>query len=243
MLSHRRAGMPQGVSDSGRITKMVEFKLVLANPKDGKCYQREVKDNSAAPFVGMKLGDKVRGETFDLTGYEFEITGGSDNAGFPMRKDMEGSGRKKILAVEGVGLRKKGKGIRQKKTVCGNTIHEGTAQINLKVLKTGTAPLGGEEKKEEPKAEEKPKEEAKPEEKKEAPKEEKKPEEKPKEEPKAEEKKEESPAKEESPQPTEKKEEKPAEEKPAEKKEEPPKEEKKPEEKPAEKPEEEKKAE
>lgn len=125
---------------------MAEYKLVLADPKTGKCYQREIKDAAAKQFIGMKIGDKLRGEIIDLTGYEFEICGGSDNCGFPMRKDLEGSAKRKILSVGGIGMSKLSKGIRQKKTVCGNTIHEKTAQINLKILKHGTEKLGGEEK-------------------------------------------------------------------------------------------------
>ncbi len=188
---------------------MAEFKIVIGDKK-GKCVQKEVKDADAEHFMGLKIGDKVNGELLGLTGYEFEITGGSDNAGFPMRSDMPGSARKKILAISGVGVsnkkkyrcrKKKGmrvmEGMRQRKTVAGNTIYEQTAQINLKVLKAGSKPLVEA-------APEAPKEgEA------EAPKEEKKveakPEEKPKEEPKAEKPKEEKPAeKKEEPKPEEK---------------------------------------
>ena len=69
-----------------------------------------------------------------MTGVELLITGGSDNAGFPMRKDVRGGGRKKILIVAGVGARKKAAGLRQRKTVSGNTISSRTVQINLKVV-------------------------------------------------------------------------------------------------------------
>lgn len=120
---------------------MAEFKLVLADPKNGKCYQHEAKDTAAKAFLGLKIGDKLRGEVIDLTGYEFQITGGSDYCGFPMRADLEGTARRKILAVEGIGMTKKAKGIRYKKTISGNTIHDKTAQINLKILKMGNQPL------------------------------------------------------------------------------------------------------
>ena len=152
---------------------MPEFKVVIGL-KDGKCSQLEVKDPESRAFIGKKIGNKVTGESINLAGWEFEISGGSDNAGFPMRKDVQGIGRKRILAVEGVGLKKKGKGIRQRKTVAGNTIHPGIAQINLKAIKEGSAKIVAEVKEEgaEGKA---PKKEAKPkEEKKEAPKEESK---------------------------------------------------------------------
>lgn len=119
---------------------MVSFKVVIGT-KEGKCLQKEVAEQDASVFLGKKIGDKIAGETMGFTGYEFEITGGSDYAGFPMRKDITGVGRKKMLAVEGIGLRKIAKGIRVRKTVCGNTIHPKIAQINLKILKAGASPL------------------------------------------------------------------------------------------------------
>lgn len=139
---------------------MAEFKIVISDPKNGRSYQFNVKDEQARPFLGLKIGAKMKGEVLDLTGYEFEITGGSDHCGFPMRKDVEGVGRKKIFAVSGVGIKKKvhftkkgerkirrkQHGIKQKKTVCGNTIHAKISQVNLKILKCGKKPLGSEEK-------------------------------------------------------------------------------------------------
>ena len=119
---------------------MVSFKVVIGT-KEGKCLQKEVAESDANAFLGKKLGDKIAGEVLGFTGYEFEITGGSDYAGFPMRSDIAGVGRKRILAVEGIGLKKIAKGIRVRKTVCGNTIHPKISQINLKVTKVGSAPL------------------------------------------------------------------------------------------------------
>ncbi len=134
---------------------MAQFKVVIADPKTGKAVQKEVKDNEAASFIGLKIGDNVNGEAIDFTGYEFEITGGSDYCGIPMRKDVPGTGRKKVYAVSGVGLkrkivitrkgerkiRRKSHGIKQRKLVNGNTIHERIVQLNLKVIKHGSKPL------------------------------------------------------------------------------------------------------
>ncbi|MBT3406337.1 30S ribosomal protein S6e [Candidatus Woesearchaeota archaeon] len=165
---------------------MAEFKLVIGDTKEGKSHKKELKDTDAQPLLGKKLGQTIKGELFDMTGYEFKITGGSDKAGFPMRSDVEGTQRKKILAIKGVGLNnkkkyrkktKKGKrtmnGMRTRKTVAGNTISEITSQINLKVLKYGKDPL-------EPKPEAAP-EQTEGDAKAEAPKEESKPKEAPKE--------------------------------------------------------------
>lgn len=120
---------------------MATFKLVISDPKTGKSYQKELQETETEALIGLKMGDKITGETINLTGYEFEITGGSDNCGFPMRNDISGSGRKKIFAVSGVGMRKQRRGQNQRKTVCGNTIHERISQINLKIIKYGKESL------------------------------------------------------------------------------------------------------
>lgn len=131
---------------------MVDIKLVIGNPKTGKSFQQEIKDDVSKSFMNLKIGDKVKGELLDYSGYEFQITGGSDKSGFPMRKDIDGIFKKKILAVKGLGLKrktsktKKGKltfkGIRQRKTVAGNTIGVQTSQINLKIIKEGSKKIG-----------------------------------------------------------------------------------------------------
>lgn len=113
------------------------FKLVISDPGSGMSVQKEADDEASKGFIGLKIGDSVKGELIGLHGYEFAITGGSDYCGFPMRKDVPGIGRKKILAYHGVGVRPLKKGILQRKSVCGNTIHAKISQINLKVVKQG----------------------------------------------------------------------------------------------------------
>lgn len=146
---------------------MVTYKLVISDPKNGLSAQKEVKDPESKAFMGKKIGQSIKGEVFGLPGYEFLITGGSDFCGFPMRKDVPGIARKRILAVSGIGVRKKGKGLRQRKTVCGNTIYAQTAQINLKVSAYGKENIFAEaetkvkEKKEEKVKKEKPEKEEK----------------------------------------------------------------------------------
>lgn len=137
----------------------MEFKIVISDPKSGKSVQKAVTEQNAKFFQGKRLGEKFKGESIDMQGYEFEITGGSDYAGFPMRKGIPGPVRKRILTGKGVGLNPKGKkyhrykkGLRKRVTVCGDTVHEKITQINLKVLKEGTEKMF-EEKKEEATAE------------------------------------------------------------------------------------------
>lgn len=140
---------------------MAQFKLNIGDPKTKKTLKKEVDQAQAKNFVGKKIGDTIKGELLDLPGYEMQITGGSDNAGFPMRKDVFGIQRKKVLIVSGIGIRKNVKGRKVRRMVAGNTIHEGTAQINLKITKSGKTPLFEEPKQEEAPKEESPKQEEK----------------------------------------------------------------------------------
>ena len=154
----------------------MEFKVNFCDPKTGKTVKKVVSDKAAEVFLKKRIGEKINGSDIGFEGYEFEITGGSDYCGFPMRRDVRGTTRKRILIVSGVGIRKNKKsrrGRKTRKTVAGNTIYSRTAQINLKILKYGSKPLAEEKKEgEAPKEEKKP--EAKEEKKEEKPKEEKK---------------------------------------------------------------------
>ena len=123
---------------------MVDFKLVIGDSKTKRTFKAELKSPDADQLLGKKIGDKFRGELVGLTGYEFEITGGSDNAGFPMRTDIDGVGRKKVLhdgKLPGFNTPKKFKGQRRRKTVRANTISTETVQINCKITKWGSADL------------------------------------------------------------------------------------------------------
>lgn len=137
---------------------MAEFKLIIGEPKSGKCKQIVLTADQSKGMIGKKIGDSFKGEVVDITGYEFKITGGSDASGFPMRRDVNGPARKKILAVRGVGVRPGRRGQRQRKTVAGNTIFEKTSQINVVIVKSGKTDLFAEPKTEEAEA---PAEEAK----------------------------------------------------------------------------------
>jgi small subunit ribosomal protein S6e len=128
------------------VSDMVELKVVLNDTKTGKSYQRIVKEEDTKKLMNLRIGEKVKGEIIGLAGYELEIRGGSNTAGFPMRRDAHGFGRRKILAVGGTGIKKKGKGIRQRRSVVGTKIDSNIAQLNMAILKHGAAPL--EEKKE-----------------------------------------------------------------------------------------------
>ena len=121
---------------------MVGFKLCISDPSSGRTFQKEIKDNLARPFIGLNIGETIKGDGFDMNGYEFQITGGSDYCGFPMRKGILGM-RKKITLYGGIGFRGDAKGIKRRKTVCGHKIHEKISQVNLKVTKSGAKKVIG----------------------------------------------------------------------------------------------------
>ena len=134
----------------------LNFKVVIST-KDGKSYQKEVSGDQAENLVRKSIGDTISGDIISLEGYEFQITGGSDKSGFPMRKGIQ-SPRKRVMIGQSVGFsgkkrgNKKQKGLLKRRTVCGERVFVKTTQINMTVLKEGKQPLG------EAPAEEKPEE-------------------------------------------------------------------------------------
>jgi small subunit ribosomal protein S6e len=117
----------------------MSLKIVMGT-KSGKTFQRVLTGEEAEALFGRVLGEEVNGELFGYSGVKFQITGGSDSSGFPMRKDLPGQVRKKILVGKSIGFKGKNSkgnkfnGLRVKKTVSGNTIYEKTNQLNLKVV-------------------------------------------------------------------------------------------------------------
>lgn len=80
-------------------------------------------------FVGLKIGGLVDATTVGVKG-KIRITGGSDRAGFPMRGDVSGGVKKRVLLSSRPGYRPTHKGLRKRKLVRGNTITDETYQIN-----------------------------------------------------------------------------------------------------------------
>jgi small subunit ribosomal protein S6e len=115
---------------------MANFKIVVSDPKARKAYQKEL-DQGASGLMGKRIGDKLSGSHLGLAGFELEVTGGSDKEGFPMRRDVEGPGRKKILLSHGPGFHPASRGRRKRKSIRGNTISPSISQINLKIVSYG----------------------------------------------------------------------------------------------------------
>jgi len=134
---------------------MVEFKANIADPRSGKTVQTVVSGHHANSLIGKVIGDEFDGIFVGLPGYKLVLTGGSDKQGFPMRKDLQGTLRKKILIAKSTGfqakLRQKKRkavntkpgrwnmmdGVRQRKNVRGNTISPEIMQINMRITSHG----------------------------------------------------------------------------------------------------------
>ncbi len=170
---------------------MPNFQFIVSDPTKRKAYKIEVDQDKAIGLVGKMIGQKFNGDILGLSGYELQITGGTDKDGFPMHFQVHGPGRKKVVLSHPPGFHPEMKGQRKRKMVRGNTISRDIRQINCKIVKVGTKPLDQLIKKEEKPKEEAPTEEKKVEKKEEKPKE-KKPAEEPKKEEKVEKKKEEA---------------------------------------------------
>jgi len=120
---------------------MATFKVVVSDPKSGKAFQVEITGEKARAFIGKKIGDIVDGSAVDMPGYKLKITGGTDKDGFPMRPDIHGPVRKRVLLSSGPGFKPRRKGERRRKTVRGNTISEDIVQINTVVVEYGEKPF------------------------------------------------------------------------------------------------------
>lgn len=134
---------------------MVEFKANIADPRTGKTFQTVVAGHHANSLIGKVIGDEFDGIFVGLPGYKLVLTGGSDKQGFPMRKDLQGTLRKKVLVAKSTGYRAKLKqkkkkpvntepgrwnmmeGVRKRKSFRGNTISPEIMQINMRITSHG----------------------------------------------------------------------------------------------------------
>jgi small subunit ribosomal protein S6e len=108
--------------------------LIVSDKETGKSSVYELKDPQALALVGLKIGDEMDASVLGIDG-RIKITGGSDRAGFPMRMDVMGGGKRYALLTKGVGFRSKRKGERRRKLVRGNTITEDIYQVNALLIK------------------------------------------------------------------------------------------------------------
>lgn len=115
------------------------FKINIGNK--GKSWRFET---DTEYLLGKKIGEVLPGKELkgELEGYDLEITGTSDKAGFPGYKDMDNTTLNKKLLTLGFGMRtSRPRGLRLRKRLRGAIISEDISQINMKITKIGKAEL------------------------------------------------------------------------------------------------------
>ena len=119
---------------------MAKFKVIVSDPEAGTSKIVEVEEARAAPFIGRKIREVVDGAVVDLPAHKLKITGGSDKDGVPMRPNVHGGVRRKVVLSGGVGFNPQHKGARRRKTVRGNVITDEIVQINTKITEKPKKP-------------------------------------------------------------------------------------------------------
>lgn len=124
-------------------------KLILSNAGEGTAKTIQLDPRVFLLFMGKKIGDELDGSILGYHGYKIKITGGTDRDGFPMRPDVSGARRVKILLSEGIGFKplekpsskkkkrrqkRRKKGLRRRKMVRGNVVSDAITQINAVLI-------------------------------------------------------------------------------------------------------------
>ena len=109
---------------------MANFKLTVSDIK-GKSITKELKEGDANPLMGLVIGAETDAAIVGLAG-KLKITGGSDKSGVPMRGDLHGMARKRVLLSKGIGLQDTERGLRKRKLIRGNTVSDEIFQVNCK---------------------------------------------------------------------------------------------------------------
>ena len=119
---------------------MAKFKVIVSDPEAGTSKVVELEEARAVPFIGRRVGETVDGSVVDLPAHTVQILGGSDKDGVPMRGNVHGGVRRRVVLSGGAGFSPKNKGERKRKTVRGNIITDEIVQINMKIIERPAKP-------------------------------------------------------------------------------------------------------
>jgi small subunit ribosomal protein S6e len=118
---------------------MAKFKVIVSDPQVGTSKVVELEEARATPFIGRKIGERLDGSVVDLPAHTVQIQGGSDKDGVPMRGNVHGGVRRRVVLSGGAGFTPTRKGQRKRKTVRGDVITDEIVQINTKIVERPTA--------------------------------------------------------------------------------------------------------
>jgi small subunit ribosomal protein S6e len=108
--------------------------LIVSDPETGRSQKVEIEDSRMASLIGRRIGEVLDGAAANLPGHKIQLTGGCDKDGIPMRPDVHGGVKTKIILSGGVGYKPKNPGERKRVTVRGNTVTADTIFLNFKIM-------------------------------------------------------------------------------------------------------------
>jgi len=114
---------------------------LVVGDTDGSTYSIELDESGATRLNGKRIGDTFDADFAGLDGYTLEITGGSDEDGFPMKQQVKGSARKRLLVKGGIGVSGLKDGERKRISLHGNSIADDIVQVNCRVEESGSSSI------------------------------------------------------------------------------------------------------
>ncbi len=113
---------------------MAKFKIIVSDTESGTSKTVELEETQATPLIGRRMGEVMDGAIVGLPGHKVKLTGGSDKDGFPIRPNVHGGVRRRVILGGGVGFNPQKEGERKRKTIRGNVVTEEIVQINMKIV-------------------------------------------------------------------------------------------------------------
>ncbi|KAK0430565.1 40s ribosomal protein s6-b [Armillaria borealis] len=123
------------------------MKVNIADPATGAQKLIDIDDDRRVrDFMGKKISQEVPGDNVsdELKGYVFQITGGNDKQGFPMKQGVLLPSRARLLLADGHSCyRTRRMGERKRKSVRGCIVGPDIAVLSLVIVKHGDAEIPG----------------------------------------------------------------------------------------------------
>jgi small subunit ribosomal protein S6e len=108
--------------------------LIVSDPRNGTSQRVDLDDQQLRALIGTRIGQVIDGTLAGLQGYQIKLTGGTDKDGIPMRPDVHGSAKARIVLSGGVGYKPKNTGKRKRKVVRGNLVSAETTFLNFSII-------------------------------------------------------------------------------------------------------------
>jgi small subunit ribosomal protein S6e len=110
--------------------------LIVSDPRNGTSQRVDLDDQQLRALIGTRIGQVIDGTLAGLQGYQIKLTGGTDKDGIPMRPDVHGSAKARIVLSGGVGYKPKNTGKRKRKVVRGNLVSAETTFLNFSIIES-----------------------------------------------------------------------------------------------------------